>query len=478
MSTNVPQIQWQETGLVVPTAAQILAGTQQDLNAAFNGNLNFTNQQTPEAQLAASLAAIISNCYAAIAYFVANVNPAAASDFMQDAIGYIYFLNRIQGEPTTVQCTCSGLAGTLIPAGTQAQDTSGNVYESTTPAVIGSGGVTVTFQNIVDGPIACPANTLTVVVQTIPGWDSLTNPADGVIGSDVESQAAFLYRMQQSVAINSQGALQALFSALAAQVGAPNVLCLENDTGGTVNTGATSYPLVANSIYVAVVGGVPASIAETIWAKKSPGCNMNGNQSVTVYDPSYPAGQQPAYTIKYNVPTNTGISFAVRIANSATLPANITTLVQNAIIAQFQNGAGSNPPQGIGSLIVAADYFAGIIATFPSMALLSVLIGTPFVGLGTLTSGSPNLVITSATSGYLAPGDIVTGTDIPAGTYIDHQASGTPGGAGTYVMTANATATVSTPEAITSAAGNNQKLQCGIDQMPVVSAANISVTLI
>lgn len=56
------------------------------------------------------------------------------------------------------------------------------------------------------------------------------------------------------------------------------------------------------------------------------------------------------------------------------------------------------------------------------------------------TNGSPTLNVTGVTSGALAVGQPVSGTGIPAGTYISALGTGT-GGTGTYTLSANATAT-------------------------------------
>jgi len=63
----------------------------------------------------------------------------------------------------------------------------------------------------------------------------------------------------------------------------------------------------------------------------------------------------------------------------------------------------------------------------------------------TASAGSPNasqLVVTSVT-GIIKTGDVVTGTGITAGTTVLSQVSGTPGGAGTYLLSATNTASSS-----------------------------------
>ena len=384
VTTNVPALQWTPQGLIVPTQAAILAGAIADINQAFGGNLNFTNLNTPQGQLASSLAAIIANCYAQIAYFVTQIDPDVAQSFMQDAIARIYFLNRNPGVPTAVQCQCTGLAGTAIPAGAQASDTSGNLYVCAGAGVIGSGGtVTLEFENVVAGPIACPENTLTDIYQAIPGWDSIGNSAPGIVGANVETQAAFALRRAATVAALSQGAGPSVYGAVFEVPGVIDVYYVENDTNATVNVGSTNYPLLPYSMYVGVVGGVAAAIAQAIYLKKSPGCNMNGNTTVVVTDTSGYQTPIPVYNITFNIPTPTPILFAVQIASGSYVPANIAAIVQAAIIAQF-TGTNGAPRARIGSLLLVSDFYPPVLAAIgQNVSLLSILLG---VSAATLTN--------------------------------------------------------------------------------------------
>lgn len=379
MTTSVPRIQFTSTGLVVPQAADVLAGVLTDYDTAFGGGMNKA-LETPQGQLASSEAAIINDANAAIVQFVNQVNPDTASGFMQDAIARIYFLDRIPGAPTVVDCVCTGGQGTTIPIGAQAQDTSGNLYTCTVPGVIGSGGtVTVTFANVSNGPIPCPANTLTQVYKAIPGWDSINNPTDGIVGQDVETQQAFAYRRAQSVALNARGSLQSIYAAVFDVEDVIDVYVYENTTNVTINVGATNYPLVAHSLYVAAVGGTSTDIANAIWSKKDVGCDMNGNTSVVVYDTSGYSPPYPQYTIKYEVPPALPIKFAVSIADDAGLPSDIVTLVKNAIITEF-NGGGTGARVRIGSLLLASKFYPAVIAVGTDIgspvSVLSILLGS------------------------------------------------------------------------------------------------------
>ena len=373
--SSVPKIQFTPAGLVIPAETDVLAGVQADINAAFGGGLN-PALETPQGQLASSQAAVIGDKNNEFALFVNQVDPQYSADRFQDAIGRIYFLTRKPATPTTVQATVNGLAGTVIPGGTLAQDTSGNTYACSGNVTIdATGSVTAEFQNIETGPIPCAAGTLTQVYQAVPGWDAITNAADGTLGSDVESRADFEYRRKNSVAKNGTGTPQAIYAEVFALADVLDVYVKDNPTGSAVNTGSTNYPIAAHSVYVAVVGGADADIASAIWRKKDLGCDTNGNTSATVVDPSGYSYPQPSYSIKFQRPASLAVKFAVRIVNDPSLPSNIVTLVKNAIIARF-NGADGTTRERIGATILASRYYGAVVSVASNVSLLDVLIGT------------------------------------------------------------------------------------------------------
>lgn len=376
MATNVPPVQFTPAGLLVPQESEILAGVQSDFNDAFGGDLN-PALETPQGQLISSTAAIVADANAVFAEFVNQVNPDTASGFMQDAIARIYFLDRQPGAPTVVQCEIVGATGTVIPLGAQAADTSGNLYTCTQAGVIPPGGsITLTFANVLDGPIACPSNTLTVIYRAIPGWDTINNPTAGTLGANVESQAAFAYRRAQSVAVNARGSLPSIYSAVFEVDDVLDVYTTENTTNAVVNVGSTNYPLAPHSLYVAAVGGTNDAVAKAIWTKKDVGCDYNGNTTVVVTDDSGYLPPLPTYNVKFQRPASLAIKFAVEIVDDPALPANIEDLIKAAIIATF-TGADGGQRVRIGSNLLASKFYAGVINTAPGIvSVLSILLGS------------------------------------------------------------------------------------------------------
>lgn len=384
--SSVPKIQFTQAGLVIPAETDVLAGIQGDMNAAFGGGLN-PALETPQGQLASSQAAIIGDKNNEFALFVNQVDPQYAADRFQDAIGRIYFLTRKPATPTAVTATLGGVPGTVIPAGTFAQDTDGNTYALSGAATIGPGGtVDADFQNIQTGPIPCAAGTLTSVYQAIPGWDTITNAADGTVGANVESRSDFEYRRKNSVALNGKGTPQAIYAEVFALADVLDVYVKDNPTGATVNTGSTNYPIVAHSIYVAAVGGTDAEVAAAIWRKKDVGCDYNGNTSVTIVDDSGYSYPQPTYTVKFERPAALPVLFAVSLVNDPSLPSDIVQRIKDAIIARF-NGTDGTVRERIGALILASRYYGAVVAVASNVSLISVLIGTVTATLSQITVG-------------------------------------------------------------------------------------------
>ena len=372
--SNVPPIVFTPTGLQVPQPAEVLEGVFEDYDAAFGGGMN-PALETPQGQLVSSTAAIVSDKNAEFAEFVNQVDPDTADGFMQDAIARIYFLIRIPGAPTVVDCLCVGAVGTVIPPGAQAQDTSGNIYVCVEGGTIpNSGNITLAFANVANGPIPCPDNTLTRIYQAVTGWDTINNPLPGVLGRDVETRAEFEARRQASVAINARGSLQSVFANVFAVPDVIDVYATENVTSSPVPVGSTNYVLAAHSLLVSVVGGDDNAIADAIWRKKDVGCNMNGNTVVTVVDSTGYLQPYPEYAIRFLRPAALPIMFEVQIANSPSLPVDIAAQVKAAIIATFTGEDGGSRVR-IGSLLLASKFYPGVIAIGPEVSVLSILLG-------------------------------------------------------------------------------------------------------
>jgi len=248
-TTAVPEVVFTTEGLTTPDEADILQGELSDLNTAMGGAMS-TSLTSPQGQIATSNTAIIAEKNSQLLALVNQINPDFSSGRFQDAIGRIYFIDRLPATGTTVTATCTGLVGTVIPVGSVAQDTAGYLYYSTAQATIPeTGAVDVVFQNGTTGPIACPIGALNTIYKAITGWSGVTNVAAGVTGQDVETRANFEYRRRQSVAKNARGTNQAVYGAVLAVEGVTDAYVIDNPLGSPVQKGYTDYTLKSHSVY-------------------------------------------------------------------------------------------------------------------------------------------------------------------------------------------------------------------------------------
>ena len=386
VSNSVPPLVIGPTGPVLPSEAAILAGVQADINTAFGGGVN-PDLRTPQGQIASSTTATIGDKNNQMAYLINQFDPQYAQGRYQDALGHIYFMNRIPASSTVANCVVTGGTGVVIPVGAQAIATDGTRYLCTSAVTIPAGGsISTTFAAAETGPIACPANSLNSIYLAIPGWDTINNPTDGTLGRNVENAREFELRRQQTVAINGINSIQAIAAAVASVSGVVDQYCTQNDTGSSVTVGGVT--LVAHSLYVCVSGGAAADIAKAIWNNKPPGTSYNGTTTYRIYDTTYSV-PQPYYDVYWTTATNVPIKFAVQVQNTTLLPSNYVALIKQAILDAF-NGVTLAPAR-IGSLIAAGSYYAPIFTSAPAgsqIVPISVLVGT---STATLTSVQMNI---------------------------------------------------------------------------------------
>lgn len=338
-----------QTGLYPDDMETVREAVREDWILAFRKDglpdLN-TEPETPAGQLIDSQTAAIADKDSEVLYLAQQFNPLTAEGIWQDALGEIYFLKRKLATSSTAVCTCTGLAGTVIQAGAvikSTEDGSEWVCSGTVTIPQGQSSVQAMFTASQPGPLAASAHTLTRIVTVTPGWDAVTNPAAAVAGSTQESQAAFENRRYNSVAANARGSVNALYGALANLDGVIDAVVLENTTNTPKQEWGVTIP--GHSVYISVVGGQDADIAEAIYRKKDAGCGTAGNTQVTYQDTDLP--WQPIYT--YNIERPASLAFGVRVTirKTSSTPYNIEDQIKAVVLANF-NGSGDSGALRVG----------------------------------------------------------------------------------------------------------------------------------
>jgi len=477
-TTSVPPPQFTPTGYIIPADSDILAGVLADLQAAFGGTLS-TNLETPQGQLASSLTAIIADCDAQFLALTQGVDPAFASGRMQDGIGRIYFITRFPAKSTVVQALCTGVGNTPIPQGVIALSIDGHYYASQGAGTIDpdTGNVTIPFACLTTGPIPCPAGSLSQMYQTISGWDSITNLADGVLGEVVESRAAFEQRRNDTVAGNSQGVNPAVLGAVLAVPGVLDAYVTDNYTASPVTLDGVVVPV--HSLYVCVSGGDPQAVAEAIWRKKPPGCGYaTANTTETVLDQTPPyTVPYPSYTVTFETAQAQTFFIQVNLKNTVSVPANALALIQPVVLDAF-SGADGGSRARIGSVVFASRFYEGIQALGPWAQIVTIKLGSSVAPTASFTASiasSGTMTVSAVSSGTLAVNDFILGAGVADGTQITALGTGT-GGTGTYTVAPSGQTVAS--EAMTAVLPNLDQIAVGVAHVPVITANDIDLNLV
>jgi len=133
--------------------------------------------------------------------------------------------------------------------------------------------------------------------------------------------------------------------------------------------------LAANSIYVAAYGGAASDVGTAILRKKNPGCNYNGNTTVSVQDTNPAYGTTfPSYAVTFEIPNATPVKFAVAMQSNGNVPSNATALIRAAVQKAF-TGADGGTRARIALPIFASRFYAGIASLGAWAQIYSILLG-------------------------------------------------------------------------------------------------------
>ena len=211
--------------------------------------------------------------------------PDSAEQFSLDSVAALVGITRLPATFSTVLAALSGTPGTVIPIGRVASVIStDDRFETLVADVIGGGG-TVNIDCIaqVVGAVQAPAGTLTQIETPVSGWDSVTNALDAVIGNEIETDAAFRLRIQQSLQVIGAATVDAIRARLVNEVATvSDAFVFEND--GDVVDGDGRPPHSFEAVVATVSPALDQAVIDKIWEVKAAGIQTFGNITGTAED--------------------------------------------------------------------------------------------------------------------------------------------------------------------------------------------------
>jgi len=370
-------------GVIIPDTEEIQNQVISEFKSLFGSDL-ITTPNTPQGLLISAETSERDAVAVNNATLANQINPNVAGGIFLDAIAALMGIQRTVATYSTVTATLTGAIGAIIPSGSLAKETVfGELFQLVSTTVIPIGGsITAQFQAVNPGPIACNPSTLTQKVSVVIGWETVTNLAAAVLGTDTQTDDQMRSYRRNTLAVLGQALPQAILSGLYATPNVQSATFIENVTSAPAVIQGVS--LVANSIYTCVDGGTDADVADVLLNKKSGGCAYNngapGATPVSINRTDPYSGQ--VYAIKFDRPQLIPIFVQVSYRAGQSDP---TTTIKNAILNYADGLIPGEPGWVVGAdaspfeLAGAVLYFDNTI--FIENVALSLLPGGPFTSV-------------------------------------------------------------------------------------------------
>ena len=303
-----------------------------------------------------------------------QLNPNIAGGTFFDGIWALTNGARDLATRSTVQCLISGVAGTSVPLGSIATDTSGNNWLLAATTVIPVGGsVAASFTAENTGPVGASAGTITAVTSAVLGWETVNNAVAAVLGANTQSDVSARVDRRNELALAGRSTARAVTSNLSATTGVSSWAFRENVADTTqVIDGITLLP---HSIWAAVSGGTDADIGSALLEAKSGGANWNG----LVLAPTVEAASGQTFPVRFDRPSD--ISVRVRVtarSMSGSSPSNdIITAVLNYANGLSDVGVGFTTGNDVSPFEISAAINSELTAVFVANLELAYAVEVP-----------------------------------------------------------------------------------------------------
>lgn len=375
---------YQNNGIIVPDTADIKETVQNEYKEALGADLSLEDS-TPQGRLidveTDARTEIIENNV-----FISNsINFNLAFGIILDAWGANFDLYRSSAKSSIVMATITGVAGTVISAGSQASTQAGDIFYLENQVTIPSSGtINATFLSLEKAAIPCPVGSLTKIIDGTLGWETINNSTAAILGNSREGDESFKQQFYGSGLFSGMSLIEDYDNAIK---NVENVIsCYVRDNGTNAVVVYDGVTIVAHSVYACVDGGDNTEIATALFQRKSGGCNWTAisGQSVTVdvVDPTY----GDPYQVIFNRPNEILIYEDITLSAGTSTESDLVTAVQTAVTNYINS-------LKIGEDVNLLSLAQAINTAVPGIVLTSLTIGT---SAGSLSSSNITIHVNEA----------------------------------------------------------------------------------
>lgn len=321
---------------------------ERDLYLGIDPDWNL-DPSTPDGIKLASDAETFGNLDEVLQRAYNSKDPNKAKGVDLDTICALTFTYRDKGSPSTVGLTCRGTPGTPIPAGSIVENAlNGSRWTTNSDVIIATNGtVTVLATCDENGRIEASVDTVTKIIDTVPGWLGVTNGSVATLGRGVQSNESLRRERRLTVARSGQNQVENILGEVFAVPGVRRARVYENDED---SNDSNSQP--ARSVAVVVDGGDDVAVAEAINLKRTTGVTQY--QPATAVTKAVASVKYPwqTTTIKYSRPTYIDVTIVVTVINDGSLPVDAEAKIKESI---YDYVTADDLDEGVGFNVMGFD---------------------------------------------------------------------------------------------------------------------------
>ncbi len=316
-----------DTGITPTTLTEYQESIQTIYQGAYGQGIDL-GSKSPQAQQIDNEALSMSQADDALVSASQATNIYRAFGNQLEGQAALLGINKRAATSTLVAVTLGGTPATVIPSGSRAKSDGGDLFETTEDLTLDVlGTLTASMSAVETGPIAVLTGELTQIVDVVPGWETVTNPSDGTVGTVVETDAEYRQRYFAELFINAVSVLDAIIGIVAAQDNVIEAIGVENDTGSPIVI--QNITVDEHSVAIVVEGGLDEDIKDAIRLKKTGGTATTGTTQV-LDPPHQPINFFRADFIaaEIEITTTAGVNF----------PSNGVTLLKERVFNYVNGG--------------------------------------------------------------------------------------------------------------------------------------------
>lgn len=330
------------TGLTVKTFTELVTGLTTGLQGIYGADIN-VDQNSPDGQEIGIFSQAGVDVRELIVDTYNSFDPDRAVGTVLDERVAINNIQR-EGGTFTIQPIDITVNATITLAGLDAdfnnvngtgytvQDNAGNQFILENTVTLTAGTSTQNFRAAKIGVVTPIVNTITNPVTIVIPVTAINNPAAALfIGQNQETDAQLRVRRSKSVALGSTGYLNGLLGAILNLPGVVDAVLYQNVTSITDVNGIPGH-----CIWLVVDGGSSSDIGNTIYDKISGGCNMRGDQSLTITQES-----GNTLTVRWDNPVAEDLYIEFNIQKTVSTATFDTVAIQNYIVANLSYDIGA-----------------------------------------------------------------------------------------------------------------------------------------